>query len=46
MTMYGSMERLLKRRFARTHNGNWLISVGCVNYFYTLCLLDELYKLG
>lgn len=32
MTMYGCMERLLKKAFARTSNGNWLISVGCVNY--------------
>lgn len=32
MTMYGCMERLLKKTFARTGNGNWLISVGCVNY--------------
>lgn len=30
--MYGCVERLLKKTFARTGNGNWLISVRYMNY--------------
>lgn len=32
MTMYGCMEGLLKKTFARTGSGNWLSTVGCRNY--------------